>query len=312
MEKLFDEIPTTKLEEIKKNEKGYFKFSYRWEFNTFQIGDKVKGIRIDNRMDEARKTSARLSKKYDLCIANMPMIIDVLKEAYSRMGSIDLSLTSNSLECQGLRKNKFFYEVWHSAGSISTAKGLMKIIYNQNDDRSFNIPESEWESMGKGVFGRETIERVHIQDLKKGQVPSERTPYTVYTPIPEDYQLIPLGKSLKKLLPKIKKNELIIFEPGKLNYEQFMIDDRIAAICGSLENVEALARIRFRSRKINESGMTGTISSKHYIDKGCLGNKPTGRFLKTNKNCLDSAGDHFLIHQNYLLLNGKMKYDINY
>ena len=135
----------------------------------------------------------------------------------------DTSFDSMSFEYHGLRDGKPVYEIWHGFGSLSTPEGLERAINNSMLGRGFMaIDINEWEEVGLGKFRGEDIIRVHLEDVKKGYLPSPGTPYVIYVGMEEPHNIS--GET--RQIPN-----------------RFAFDDRVLMASGSLKNREMLTKI---------------------------------------------------------------------
>ncbi len=118
------------------------------------------------------------------------------------------------------------------------------------------VDDDEWGAVGKGSYNGQNVARVHLDDLRKGNVPAAGTPYTITLILPEDFRPLPsyidmtnmyrtADTYMKEILEMRKSGKPIIFESGLLTESEFRIDDRVAALCGSPDKVETLCKILF-------------------------------------------------------------------
>ncbi|MBI4153846.1 hypothetical protein HY501_00765 [Candidatus Woesearchaeota archaeon] len=155
----------------------------------------------------------------------MPMVIHAINafpeiRAAIRTDTIDIL----SAEYHGLREYGRSYEVWHSVGSLARASTLGTLFPKRDSNGFLDILPDEWIAVGAGRYNGQAIARVHLGDLKKGNVPPAGTPYTTFVRL---------------------ENDSPIIISGQLNYDHFMRDDRILMVAGSPENRESLAKIIF-------------------------------------------------------------------
>lgn len=201
---------------------------------------------------ESRNQIESLVKKYNcfnLAAADMPMLIHAATDDNILNIIRNLLFDTVTGEYHGMRDGHRSYEVWHSAGSLATAKGLEKAI-SDVDEYSFTpVPNEEWDAMGEGRYNRKKVKRVHLGDLRAGNVPKFGTPYTISLDLPDDYKLIPRNAPMNEVLERYNRGGLIIFERGKLNADQFRIDDRVLSILGSPENREMFYKIMLKSHQ---------------------------------------------------------------
>lgn len=210
----------------------------------------------------ARKWADNLAAKYCLIVADMPMAIQAMAQHPRvrnaiRPGFID----TITFEYHGLRKGKHSYEAWHSAGSLSTLKGLEDAFSKIGNYGFMPISNNEWIDIEKGNYNCHNVARLHLDDVKNGNVPATGTPYTIFVRLDKDAPNINIA--------------------CQLNYDAFMLDDRVLMIAGSLENREALAKMLF-GRKTDGGEGWDSVGSHHRINKTSFNAKARGRPI-----CLD-------------------------
>lgn len=219
------------------------------------------------------KQIEEIAKESGLNVADMPTAIrfsNILK--IEEQEAIDVI----SSEFYGIRNETRCYEIWHSVGSLTSAEGLARIISNSLMRHPtyyeltglFKIPKNEWEDIGNGYHptdNKTNVVRLNINDLRKGEVPKAGTPYTVSMKLEEDYSLIPTTADFNEINEMQKSGKLIIFEKGELDSDQFRLDDRIAAMCGSPKNVEILHKNIFENIEDGGQGRS-SITSYHQIE----------------------------------------------
>lgn len=189
-----------------------------------------------------RKNIEKLAQQHNLVVADMPMLIRAISTHYGIRQKLEhkfSDIATLTSEYHGLRNGDPCYEVWHSVGSLSTLIGLQKADSKPDaghisyTDRWFAIDENEWELVGKGTYNDQNIVRIHLTDLKKGNIPPVGTPYVIYVRLDKDYQSMRRSK-----FPRIHPS-------GRLDYDTFMKDDRALMIAGSHDNREKLAKTFF-------------------------------------------------------------------
>lgn len=193
---------------------------------------------------KARKKADILAAEHGLRVADMPMAIQAMANPEVREAIMRAGIDTNTVECHGQRyPYGRFYEVWHSAGSLVTPKGLEKAVSESYDNALCWIPDAErrahhygfapidddeWYAVGKGRYNGLEVPRLHIEDVRKGNVPAPGTPYTSFVPLDRD--------------------EYNINPSGELTLPDFMEDDRVLMVAGSPELREALAEMFFASK----------------------------------------------------------------
>ena len=206
---------------------------------------------------EARNQAEKLSQEHGLTVADMPMVIQAMT-AHPEVREAIRSTWIDTItgEYHGQRDGDRSYETWHSAGSLATAKGLEKLFSKAGDYAFMQISDDEWVAVGKGSYNGQTVARVHLDDAKKGNVPSAGTPYTIFARLDKDS-------------PKINGR-------GQLDYDTFMQDDRVLMITGSPESREALAKMLFGKKEDGGEGWSN-IGSYHRINEIGFDAKAKGR-----------------------------------
>ncbi|MBS3142767.1 hypothetical protein J4464_05265 [Candidatus Woesearchaeota archaeon] len=229
---------------------------------------------------DARKQAEELAREHGLKVADMPLATQAMGHhpevrAVVRHHWID----TISVECHGFRDNTRSYEAWHSVGSMATEKGLEDAIPTGGAYAFMPIAHDEWAAVGKGSYDVKNIVRVdNLMDLRAGNIPAAGAPYTISLMIPEGYRLIPLATDTKEVIDMHGAGKLILFERGELNADQFRMDDRVASVCGSPENVEILHGILFGKKEGGGEGRS-SFGSYHRIHELGFGNVPMSRPL---------------------------------
>src|SRR3989338_196150 len=217
------------------------------------VTDKIGSVK-------ARKEADKLASEHGLRVADTPMAIQAManhpevREAI-RPGWID-TITG---EYHGLRDGDRSYETWHSVGSLATAKGLEKAFSRASREDSFmQTADDEWIAIGKGNYNGQDVARIHLEDVRKGNVPAAGTPYTIFT--------------------RLDKDEANINVKGQLTYDAFMSDDRVLMIAGSPDNRKALAKMLFGRKEDGGEGWS-TIGSYHRINEVGFDTQAKGRLV---------------------------------
>lgn len=220
---------------------------------------------------EARKEADKLAAKYSLRVADMPMAIQAMASHPEVREAIrPLWINTITGEYHGLRDGERFYEVGHSAGPLSTAKGLEKSVSKAGEYEFMKIADDEWVAVGKGNYDGQNVARVHLEDVKKGNVPAAGTPYTVFT--------------------RLDKDKSNINGSGQLSYDAFMKDDRVLMITGSLDAREALAKMLFGKKEEGGEGWSN-IGSYHRINEAGFDAKAKGRLVFLSTDAYGLEGD---------------------
>jgi len=219
---------------------------------------------------KARKEADKLSQEYGLRVADMPMAIQamashpVVREAI-RPDWID----TITVEYHGQRDGQRSYEAWHSIGSLATAKGLEKAFFKAGEYAFMQIADYEWVVVGKGSYYGQDVARVHLDDVKKGNVPAAGIPYTVFV--------------------RLDKDAPIINGRGQLNYDAFMQDDRVLMIAGSPDCRDSLAKMLFGSKEEGGEGWNN-VGSYHRINDAGFDAQAKGRLVYLDIDNLGLVG----------------------
>ncbi|GEM_PF-2947493 len=207
----------------------------------------------------ARHQAETLSAKYGLSVADMPMVIRaMITHPEVRETIRPVSIDTITSEYHGQRDGNRSYEVWHSAGSLATVKGLQTLFSKTGEYGFMPISDDEWVAVGKGSYNGQTVARIHLEDARKGNVPAPGTPYTLFA--------------------RLDKDRLTINGNGQLKYDTFMQDDRVLMITGSPESRAALAKLLF-GKKRGASESRSTIGSYHKINEMSFDVQAKGRML---------------------------------
>ena len=220
----------------------------------------------------ARKEANKLSREYDLRVADMPMVIQAMT-AHPKVRKAIRPTWIDTItgEYHGQRDGDRSYEIWHSAGSLATAKGLEKAFSKAGDYGFMQIADDEWVAVGKSNYNSQNVARIHLDDVKKGSVPVAGTPYTVFT--------------------RLDKDKANINGNSQLNYGAFMSDDRVLMIAGSPESREALAKMLFSKKEDGGEGWSN-IGSYHRINKAGFDAQAKGRLVYLGNGNIGLDGNH--------------------
>ena len=208
---------------------------------------------------QARNQAEELSREQGLRVADMPMIIQAMT-AHPKVREAIRPLWIDTItgEYHGQRDGDRSYEVWHSAGSLATAQGLEKLFTQAGGYAFMPISKEEWVAVGKGSYAGQAIARVHLDDARKGNVPAQGTPYTIFARLDKDS-------------PKINGR-------GQLDYDTFMQDDRVLMVTGSPQSREALAKMLFGKKEEGGEGWS-YIGSYHRIHEVGFKEQAKGRLV---------------------------------
>ena len=208
---------------------------------------------------KARKEADKLAAEYGLRVADMPMAIQAMANHPEVREAIrPVWIDTITGEYHGQRDGDRSYETWHSAGSLATAKGLEKAFSKAGEYAFMQIADDEWVAVGKGNYNGQDVARIHLDDVKKGSVPTAGTPYTVFT--------------------RLDKDKANINGSGQLTYDAFMSDDRVLMIAGSPDNREALAKMLFGRKEDGGEGWSN-IGSYHRINEAGFDAQAKGRLV---------------------------------
>ncbi len=193
----------------------------------------------------SRREIEGISGEHGLKVVDIPAAISMITaHPCVREAIIPDWIDTITGEYHGRRNGDRYYEVWHSAGSLSTAKGLAGSFPRSAENAFMSITEAEWSSAQKGFSNGRIVVRVHLNDIRKDDVPEPSVPYTVYV--------------------NLDKDELNIGRSGQLSYDSFMRDDRVLMLAGSSKNRELLAGLFFRKKEDGGLGC-GSVGSYHRI-----------------------------------------------
>ena len=221
---------------------------------------------------DARFQAEQLVKEYGLKVVDMPLLIQSMNNQ-PKIREAVRPIWADTLtgEYQGLRGEDRSYEAWHSIGSLTTAEGLKKAFSKIGEYGFMPIPDDEWIKVGKGQYDGKKIVRVHLEDARKGKVPTPGTPYCISV--------------------RLDKDNTTINPRKRLYYDSFMRDDRVLMIAGSPDCREALAKILFGKKEEDDKGWT-TVGSYHRINDVDSSKKPKGRLACLNSDNDGLDGDH--------------------
>ena len=254
-----------------------------------QVKSPVKAV-ITDRISylKARSEIEQLSQKHGLNVADMPRLIQAITNDSDIRSIVRPGkwLDVISGEYHGTREGKRSYEVWHSAGSLSTLEGLKKGRKDVKQYGFMPVDPNEWELIGMGKYNGDVVERVHLDDLRKGNnIPEAGTPYTTFA--------------------LIDKDDITINPRDQLDYDTFMTDDRVLMIAGSPDNRADVAKMLFKDEsrssigsyhRINEVGFDNSrgrlvcLDDNYYGLYGCDYVGSSGRFLGVSDG-VASIGD---------------------
>ncbi len=211
---------------------------------------------------EARNQAETLSQEHGLTVADMPMVIQAMTTHPEIREAIRPTwIDTITGEYPGQRDGERYYEAWHSVGSLATAEGLENAFYKADEYAFMPISDDEWAAVGKGNYNGQTVDRVHLEDARKGNVPAPGTPYTIFV--------------------RLDKDSAKINGRGQLDYDTFMQDDRVLMITGSPESREALAKMLFGKKEDGGEGWSN-IGSYHRINEVGFDKRAKGRLAFLN------------------------------
>lgn len=230
----------------------------------------------DLRYLDARQEIEQISQKKNLRVVDMPTAIHLMTN-YPEIREViePFSLNTLTSECYGKRKENNVYEVWHGVGSLTTQEGLNKLLVslrpstledqiNKLLDKPMKkcglmeIDRKEWNDVGNKTYLGQDIVRVHLNNLRKGDVPEIGTPYIIFV--------------------NLDKNKYNIKKKGDLTYDDFMTDDSILMITGSSENRKSLGEMLFGKDKNKSRGMD-YIYNNNRIDRVIIDKKAKGSLI---------------------------------
>ncbi len=216
---------------------------------------------------DALKQAEAFAEKYEHQVADMPMVVHALANyPWVREAIRPERINTLTGEYHGLKGGARSYRVLHSFGPLKTADALENALPNAGDYALMPVPDNDWAAIGGGNYNGQQVGIVDLHGLRNGDVPTPGTPYVVDLAIPDDYQLIPLVTDIKDVLEMHKSGRLTIFERGQLSADQFRLDDRVASVAGSPENVERLVKMLFSKKEERGEGWS-SVGSYHRIEE---------------------------------------------
>src|SRR3989338_4911348 len=219
---------------------------------------------------KARKEADKLASEHGLRVADTPMAIQAMANYPEFREAIrPVWIDTITGEYHGQRDGDRSYETWHSAGSLATAKGLEKSFPKAGEYAFMQIADEEWVAVGKGNYNGQNVARIHLDDVKKGSVPTAGTPYTIFT--------------------RLDKDKANINGSDQLGYDAFMSDDRVLMIAGSPDNREALAKMLFGRKEDGGEGWSN-IGSYHRINEIGFDAQAKGRLVYLDGNDIGLGG----------------------
>jgi len=204
-----------------------------------EILERVVALTDVQRYNNFSKDIDLLIKKYVGTFLDMPGLIRELSwlninnlTSTNSLETSDIGVNSAEYLCN--KDSDMIYVVGHSLGPLANLKRLEKRSGQIIFDGLLDFENSELVK-----FKDESA--ISLNDLRHGV--SSNKPYAVKTLIPQGYKLIPRTTPIKDVLRMHKSPRLIIFESGSLTREQFLLDDRVLMIAGSLEGREKIAKM---------------------------------------------------------------------
>ena len=223
---------------------------------------------------ETLKEAFEFAGKYGMKVADVPMAIEAMS-GQPRMLLPENSIDTLTAEYQGLRNGERSYEVWQSIGSLATLEGAGETF---NNCRSLSygfspVDNAEWDDAGKGKYLGKDVIRVHLEDVRKGNVPLPGIPYTAFFRPDSDRHYVSVDEWL--------------------DYDEFMKDDRVLTLAGNPDSRESFAKLLFFSRGEDDE-YNDFIESNHLI-------RPKGADVSDyeimipifGKAMMDNAGKRF-------------------
>ena len=231
---------------------------------------------------KARTEAETLSTDHSLRVADMPLGITALTQNPKIRAAIRPNLLDTITgEYHGQRNGQRSYETWHSTGSLATSEGLARAFPKQDDYGFMLISPEEWNAIGKGAYQGTSVQRVHLEEARNGDVPKAGTPYTIFTLLDTDR-------------PGIN-------ESTQLSYDQFMKDDRVLMITGSPEYREALAKMFFGEKEDGGEGWT-SVGSYHRIHNAPFGLIAKGRLSFVSDDYYGLDGYDYILPEGCFLV----------
>lgn len=207
-----------------------------WRYNAPQLNNGDSVPPDGGSLYVARRNSfGTCHETLDSIAADIPGLLNEIRKDPEIVKSLELSYVDTStVQYHGPRDDEFSYEVSHrSPGPFSTGKDIERSLGNGPVRRYMKVGPSAWADLGRGKYLEEDITRIHLEDVKRGDVPVN-APYTVFARENEVNDLPPIMK------------ERDVFVSG-YNYDGFIKSDYALMTAGSPENVETLAQIYFQN-----------------------------------------------------------------
>ncbi len=260
-----------------------------------------KGVKERNEFD-------KFFVKYGLTFADMPLAIRILTNYPRALYSFGREqFDTTTVECHGLRCGEPYYEIWHSIGSLTSGKGLEKALSRVRNRGFTPIADDEWAEVGKGSYQGRDIPRIHLSDLKKGDVPATGIPFVAFVRLNKDRFNIYENMHAKLIqannkVPKYDLNRGLIY--SALRESEFIQDDRILMVAGSPENRDALAEIILKIQKIKGSQKIqryhAFLYNNHSIGAVGFDAKAKGRLVSLYGDGLDFCCGNEINQRNFI------------
>ena len=185
---------------------------------------------------ESRSAFDTYHETLDSRVADLPSFLQAFKRNPEAIEPLVENLElphvdTSTVEYHGPRDGEFSYEVSHrSPGPFSTGRDIEASWGRNPIQRYMPVAPDAWADLGRGKYLGEDVTRVHLEDVRRGEIPDG--PYTVHAREQEanDIPSLPQERGLTHYV----------------SYDGFMESDSVLMKTGSPENREILAGIYFR------------------------------------------------------------------
>ena len=201
------------------------------------IRSQVRAVLTDSlRILEALRQAEEEATTHGLHIAAMPEVATTVGKLENvKALTRPLFVDTVTAEYYGIRGSSYFYEIAHGCGPLAAVDGLEQAVARKNNRRYFTLAHKDWEQLGKGIYKENNFPRIHLDDIKRDDVPALGTPYLIFVrPAEDKYAAFPFNAYDKKA---------------------FMEDDGVLMRVGSREARELLGDALFKDEVYNPLGL---------------------------------------------------------
>lgn len=211
---------------------------------------------------DARNQAATAEEFKGLKLTNMPRLIELLKDEKIAKAIRESYADTISGEFHTTIKDNRVYAAAHGNHPLIAVKRLKEGIKKQDQYGFIPLGKDETKTLFKDM--------VPIGDVKSGYDASNQT--IAINLGKQGYNLIPLNTDMKDVMSMYKAGKIIIFERGQLSEDQFKIDDRVLANCGSEEYRTVLGERFFKKEGRKTAGSYHRIQERSF-------DQPVGRLV---------------------------------